>query len=111
MLRRFYRLRDAPIYLGMDKGRFNKEVRPHLTEIPIGKQGVAFDRLELDDYADQYVACNGRPAAKRRKPWDVKERRVSSNEARSGTSIDGSRDMADFERARESVISMVRRKS
>lgn len=45
---RLIRLRDAPAYLGMDRNRFNAEVRPCLTEIPIGKQGIAFDRLELD---------------------------------------------------------------
>lgn len=28
---RFIRLRDAPHYLGMDKNRFNREVRPQLT--------------------------------------------------------------------------------
>ena len=27
-LPRFIRLRDAPSYLGMDKNRFNREVRP-----------------------------------------------------------------------------------
>jgi len=46
---RFLRLRDAPAYLGMDRNRFNAEVRPHLTQIRIGKQGVAFDRLQLDE--------------------------------------------------------------
>jgi len=45
---RLLRFRDAPRYLGMDRNRFNAEVRPHLTEIPIGRQGIAFDRLELD---------------------------------------------------------------
>ena len=44
ILPRFIRFRDAPGYLGMDKDRFNAEVRPYLIEIPIGKQGVAFDR-------------------------------------------------------------------
>ena len=45
---RLLRFRDAPRYLGMDRNRFNAEVRPHLTQIPIGRPGVAFDRLELD---------------------------------------------------------------
>ena len=31
-LPRIIRLRDAPAYLGMDKNRFNAEVRPHLHE-------------------------------------------------------------------------------
>ena len=54
----------------MDRNRFNRLVRPQLTVIPIGKQGIAFDRLELDDWADHYKSRNGRPAAQRRKPWD-----------------------------------------
>ena len=70
LLPRFVRLRDAPDYLGMDRNRFNRSVRPHLVVIPIGKQGIAFDRLDLDDWADQYKSRNGRPAAERRKPWD-----------------------------------------
>jgi len=55
ILPRFIRLRDAPGYLGMDKNRFNREVRKSLTEIPIGKQGIAFDRLEMDAWAEQYM--------------------------------------------------------
>lgn len=63
-------MRDACHYLGMDRNRFSRIVRPFLTEIPIGKQGIAFDRLELDAWADHYIQRNGRPAAERRKPWD-----------------------------------------
>jgi len=48
VLPRMLRLRDAPVYHGMDRNRFNAEVRPCLTEIPIGEQGVAFDCFELD---------------------------------------------------------------
>jgi hypothetical protein len=57
---RLIRLRDAPFYLGMDRNRFNAEVRPYLTQIPIGEQGIAFDRLELDAWVEQYKSCNGR---------------------------------------------------
>ena len=64
LLRRFYRRRDAPSYLGMDRNRFDKEVRPYLREIPIGSQGIAFDRLELDAWADHYGSRNGRPPIK-----------------------------------------------
>lgn len=59
-LRRLIRLKDASVYLGMDKNRFNQEVRPHLIQIPIGKQGIAFDILDLDKWVDNYKACNGR---------------------------------------------------
>ncbi len=60
LLPRLIRFREAPVYLGMDRNRFNAEVRPYVTEIPIGVQGIAFDRLELDRWADHYIACNGR---------------------------------------------------
>ena len=90
LLPRLIRLRDAPFYLGMDRNRFNAEVRQCLTNIPIGRQGVAFDRLELDAWVEDYVSRNGRPAAERRKPWDVEERRASSIGAVSGTSTNES---------------------
>ncbi len=60
LLPRLIRFRNAPTYLGMDRNRFNTEVRPNLTEIPIGIQGIAFDRLELDAWVEQYKARSGR---------------------------------------------------
>lgn len=52
---KFIRMHDAPSYLGMDKHRFNREVRPYVIAIKIGKQGVAFDRENLDAWAKQYA--------------------------------------------------------
>ena len=79
ILPRLIRLRDAPGYCGMDPNRFNDEVRPHLIEIPIGKQGVAFDRLDLDAWVDQYKERNGRPGKRKGagKPWDARKSRAS----------------------------------
>ena len=57
---RLIRLKDASTYLGMDKNRFNKEVRPRLQELRIGTQGVAFDRLDLDAWVDHYKARSAR---------------------------------------------------
>ena len=57
---RIIRFRDAPTYLGMDRNRFNAEVRPYLTEIPIGTQGIGFDRLELDAWVDNYYVDSNR---------------------------------------------------
>ena len=37
---RLIRFRDVPRYLGMDRNRFNAEVRSHLVEIRIGRQGI-----------------------------------------------------------------------
>ncbi len=60
LLPRVIRFRDAPAYLGMDRNRFNTEVRPYLTRIPIGQQAIAFDRLELDAWVEDYISRNGR---------------------------------------------------
>jgi hypothetical protein len=75
ILPRLIRLRDAPHYLGMDPNRFNAEVRPYLIEIPIGKQGIAFDRIDLDAWVDQYKTRNGRPGKQKgaEKPWDARK--------------------------------------
>ncbi len=85
---RLIRVRDAPRYLGMDKNRFNAEVRPNLTEIVIGLQGIAFDRLDLDCWADDYKIRNGRPGKQKgtNKLWDEKQSPVSSIARGSGTS-------------------------
>jgi len=84
---RLIRFRDAPHYLGMDRNRFNTEVRPYLTEIPIGTQGIAFDRLDLDAWVDQYKSRNGRPGQRQGDQlWDAKERQGYSYGEKSGTS-------------------------
>ena len=89
LLPRLVRLRDAPAYLGMDRNRFNREVRPHLTRIPIGQQGVAFDRLELDAWVEDYISRNGRrPKAPKLEDdtcQNVTECRGSAKKAGSGT--------------------------
>jgi hypothetical protein len=103
---RFIRLRDAPSYFGMDKNRFNREIRRLLTQIPIGRQGVAFDLLEMEAAAEDYKNCNGVPVAhlERRKPaWEIKRRQASPNAVGSGTSISGSEERA-FARALEQAI-------
>jgi hypothetical protein len=86
----------------MDKNRFNRDVRPGLPAIPIGTQGIAFDRLDLDAWADDYKSRNGHPAAqpKRKKPWETKERRGSPSVVGSGISISSSEEHA-FARALE----------
>ncbi|USS54212.1 hypothetical protein [Pseudomonas kermanshahensis] len=90
---RFIRFGDAPGYLGMCRDEFNKTVRPHVQEFPIGKQGVAFDRLELDEWADAYIAAksiekasvqdNNRPRSERQgkadkeNPWPKRQSQAS----------------------------------
>jgi hypothetical protein len=87
---RVVRFRDAPAYLGMDRNRFNAEVRPFLTEVPIGTQGIGFDRLELDAWFEDYKSCNGRPAQKGEHSWDANEYPASFSGPESGTSTNAS---------------------
>jgi len=98
LLPRFIRLRDAPYYLGMDRNRFDAEVRHDITTIPIGRQGIAFDRLELDAWVEDYISRNGRPA-KRSKIWDAENHRGSINEAPSGGSTRASKDTEEWQKA------------
>ena len=87
---RIIRFRDAPHYLGMDRNRFNAEVRPYLTEVPIGTQGIGFDRLELDAWFEDYKSRNGRPAQKGANTWDANKSPASSCGPGSGTSTSAS---------------------
>jgi hypothetical protein len=52
----------AARYLGMNKNCFSSLVRPHVRVIPIGKRAIAFHRLELDAWAEDYCRRNGRLA-------------------------------------------------
>ncbi len=59
LLARLYRRSDAAKYLGMSVYLFDRLARPHLTEIRISAQAVAFDRIELDALAEHYKQANG----------------------------------------------------
>ncbi|WP_308852305.1 hypothetical protein [Pseudomonas entomophila] len=111
---RFIRFGDAPGYLGMCRDEFNKTVRPNVREFPIGKQGVAFDRQELDAWADAYVEAkaiekagsqdNNRPRSERRgeNTWREKRSLASTRKGASGKST-RSTGGSEFERALELV--------
>lgn len=49
------RAKDAHVYLGMERNRFNREVKPHLH--------VAYDRLDLDEWWEEYKRRNGQLGA------------------------------------------------
>lgn len=107
ILPRFIRAKDAPAYLGMNRNDFNQLVKPHLTAIPRGKQGRAYDRLDLDAWADEDKRRNGRPPKKTEGTtrWEEKERQVSLSVVNSGTLIRKSKGMDDFVRALDSAMS------
>jgi hypothetical protein len=94
---------EALAYLGMCRSVFNETVRPYVREVPIGKQGIAFDRVELDQWADAYLAAHSidkksipiddmRRSERRhsdtgaKKLWHAKQSAASRYEAMSGTS-------------------------
>ncbi|MDF3136650.1 hypothetical protein [Pseudomonas extremaustralis] len=109
---RFLRASTAPAYLGMCREEFNKTVRPNVRELPIGKQGVAFDRHELDQWADAYIERmaiekqtdqdNNPPRSGRQgaKQWREKQCRASTRGTGFGTSTKSS-EVADFKKALE----------
>lgn len=100
LMPRLIRMRDAPGYLGMDKNRFNSEVRPQLTEIPLGSQCIAFDRLDLDSWVDQYIERNGRKRDTQHGGKQCQNAQPASlKEVRLGTSIRKSGDTEDFTKA------------
>jgi hypothetical protein len=107
---RVIRLRDASTYLGMDKNRFDAEVRPHLIEIPIGSQGIGFDRLDLDDWFERYKEANGRPgrAMEGGNTWGRKSRQDCSSVGASGISRKSS-EVVEFEKALERATSRKRK--
>ena len=111
LLPRFVRFKDAPYYLGMDRNRFSAEVRTYLTEVPIGVQGIAFDRLEMDAWAEQYKRCNGRPGRKKGiLTWDEKKPLGSTCVTGSGTSINCTEEF-EFAKALVKVKSQKRKTS
>jgi hypothetical protein len=108
--RRFIRLKDAPAYLGMDPNRFNAEVRPYLKQIPIGKQGIAFDRVDLDAWAEEYKDRNGRPGKTMEggQSWGRRSRQDLSKGVKSGTSRKQSQ-VKEFEKALKRATSRKRK--
>ena len=99
MLPRLVRLKDAPAYVGLDRRRFDEEVRPYLTEIrEEGRVAVRFDRLELDAYSVYVLEVRGRPP-RRRPLWHNEERQDSPAEGDTGGSTSESADTEKSARA------------
>ncbi|WP_434557997.1 hypothetical protein [Pseudomonas sp. Z4-20] len=114
---RILRFLQAPAYLGMCRDEFNKTVRPNVREFPIGKQGVGFDRLELDAWADAYIAANtiDKPLANdsptrssgMASPSTARSRRRLTNES----VISQAKIKKEFETALEMVLGKPKRKT
>ena len=77
LLPRLLRPAQAAAYLGVGATIFERDIRPNLIAIPMGRGGIAFDRLDLDAWADEHKARTGRPAEKGVPAWDVQERPAS----------------------------------
>jgi len=94
----------------MDKNRFNAEVRPYLTEIPIGTRGVAFDRVDLDVWFEDYKSRSGRPGKvmERGTSWGRKSHQDLSSVPVPGTSKRQSQ-VDDFGNVLGQVTSMRRK--
>ncbi|MEZ2723091.1 hypothetical protein ACBQ21_03625 [Pseudomonas putida] len=115
LLPRIIRAGDAPGYLGMCRDEFKNTVRPFVREFPIGKQGIGFDRLELDAWVDAYIEAmavektadqdNNRPRSERlavtskENPWPKRQSQASRKcRAASGKSTKSTGE-SEFKRA------------
>ena len=74
------RIKNAPFYCGMNRKRFNREVRPLLTTVPIGKTGIGFYREELDAWAENLKNTQG-ISPKERKAWEKNDLYPNSGSA------------------------------
>ena len=85
---KWVRLRDIPAYTGMDQKLFNRIVRPHLVEIRLSSKCVAFDKVDLDHWMDEYKVGNGLPPDQKggKKSWEGRKRRVYTGETKFGIS-------------------------
>jgi hypothetical protein len=79
------RSKDAPGYLGINRNKFDKEVRPYLVAISMGKHTIIFDRYDLDAWFDKYKSENGRVGLKAEDNlWRARKLQDLSNEEASG---------------------------
>ncbi len=110
ILPRLIRIRDAPDYLGLDRNRFNIEVRPYWVGIPIGEQGVGFDCLDLHAWIEDCKSRNGRPGKRQgeNEPWDARRSLAFTKGTRSGIST-GLSEEEEFAKALERATSKKRK--
>ncbi|MDM9593582.1 hypothetical protein QU617_09690 [Pseudomonas guariconensis] len=112
---RIIRAGDAPHYLGMCRSEFNKTVRPHVNEFPIGERGIGFDREELDAWVNDYIQAmaiakegaqgrqsSGSERSSGDKGWRERQSQAFPKGTASGTSTRGST-ARDFTKALELV--------
>lgn len=93
---RILRAKHAPSYLGMCRAEFDKTVRPHVSEFPIGKQGVGFDRLELDAWADAYIAAHSNDKKTRDESSSLPTVTPQSRSKKSGALAGSATDKASY---------------
>lgn len=101
---RIIRAGQAPTYCGMGRELFAEQIRPFVSEIEMGKQGIGFDRLELDAALDEYISRRGRAPAQK---WsDSKCRNAQTASTYGVVSGISKRDLTDggFARALERAI-------
>ncbi len=90
ILPRVIRASDAPAYLGIDKNKFNKIVKPSLVAVHLGEHSIGYDRLDLDRWWEDYKCRYGRSNAEQSEGdfqiWPKEIHQVSSSGKASGMS-------------------------
>jgi len=104
---RLLRPKEAHQYVGMSRTLFVELVRPYVQEIKLGNKSIAYDRLDLDEWINQYKKA-GCDLTKIESTMEnrlcintTQKPLASSKEARSGGSAKGlkERQVADFKKA------------
>jgi len=107
---RAIRKTDAPEYLGMKRGMFEKYISPTTQEITIGG-GKFYDRLDLDGCFEEYKRCSKRQSKLGgNKLWRENEHQDSTFGRVPGTSTKKYKEQ-DFAKALELVHSRKQKSS
>lgn len=84
---RIIRLKDAHKYLGVSRSRFFANIRHQIPEIRLGKRTICFEKVDLDNWLDNYKRQHSRPAQSRRvDKWGKRESQACIKGAIRGTS-------------------------
>lgn len=108
---RILRANEAPSYLGMCNEEFRRTVRPFVSEFPIGVQGVGFDRLELDAWADEYIAQHSvKKTAPTNRSFSRLDRTIASTSCCDKSKENSSSNTSTEKEAFQKALDFVRRK-
>ena len=109
---RILRVGQAIKYSGLSRPLFKEHIRPKCGEITIGKQGIGFEKVEIDKALDDYIARYGCAPKEEQETSECKKEKQqdSSSTGTSGISTNGLAESA-FARAAKRATNKKHKKS